>query len=81
MESIPKFVCTSKPVCKSSLDQGLKTRRENEVQMGMWAILAAPLLMSNDLRHLSKQAREILLNRELIRVNQDPLGTPTDFPR
>ena len=42
--------------------------------MGMWAIFAAPLLMSNDLRDLSREARKVLLNEAAISVNQDPLG-------
>ena len=42
--------------------------------MGMWAIFAAPLLMSNDLRSLSGKARNVLLNEAAISVNQDPLG-------
>ncbi|XP_023241723.1 alpha-N-acetylgalactosaminidase-like isoform X2 [Centruroides sculpturatus] len=45
-----------------------------KVQMAMWAILAAPLLMSNDLRKIPSNFREILLNKEVIAVNQDKLG-------
>lgn len=45
-----------------------------KVQMGIWAILAAPLLMSNDLRKISSEFKKILLNREVIAVNQDKLG-------
>ncbi|XP_077298228.1 alpha-N-acetylgalactosaminidase-like [Arctopsyche grandis] len=44
------------------------------IQMAMWAILAAPLIMSNDLIHISKETKDILLNREIIAVDQDPLG-------
>jgi hypothetical protein len=33
--------------------------------MAMWSIFAAPLLMSNDLRRISAQAKDILLNREV----------------
>uniref|UniRef100_A0A061RD77 Alpha-galactosidase n=1 Tax=Tetraselmis sp. GSL018 TaxID=582737 RepID=A0A061RD77_9CHLO len=43
-------------------------------QMAMWAVFAAPLLMSNDLRDLPASARNILLNREVIAVNQDKAG-------
>lgn len=50
-------------------------RSQMEVQMGMWAIFAAPLLMSNDLRHLSSWARDTLSNKLVIGINQDPLGT------
>jgi len=50
------------------------------VQFGMWAIFAAPLLMSNDLRKLHRADRELLLDRTLIAINQDPLGkAPTLF--
>lgn len=43
-------------------------------QMALWAIMAAPLLMSNDLRNISPQARALLQNRDVIAINQDPLG-------
>jgi len=44
--------------------------------MGIWAILAAPLLMSNDPRHISPKVKSILLNKEVIGVNQDQYGIP-----
>jgi alpha-N-acetylgalactosaminidase len=47
---------------------------ESKTQFAMWAIFAAPLYMSNDLRNISDMAVEILLNVEIIAVNQDPLG-------
>jgi hypothetical protein len=50
------------------------TPAESRTQFGLWAILAAPLIMSNDLRNVSDWAREILLNKEVIAVDQDPLG-------
>jgi len=50
-----------------SLDQA-------KVQMGMWCLFAAPLIMSNDLRNIRPEFREILLNREAIKIDQDPLG-------
>ncbi|KAL7979458.1 hypothetical protein Chor_004616 [Crotalus horridus] len=43
-------------------------------QMAFWAIMAAPLLMSNDLRQISSQAKALLQNKEVIAINQDPLG-------
>lgn len=43
-------------------------------QMAIWAILAAPLLMSVDLRTIKPDYRNILINKQLIAVNQDPLG-------
>lgn len=43
-------------------------------QMALWAVMAAPLLMSNDLRHISPQAKWLLQNKHVIAINQDPLG-------
>lgn len=43
-------------------------------QMALWAIMAAPLFMSNDLRHISHQAKSLLQNKDVIAINQDPLG-------
>ncbi|XP_041033914.1 alpha-N-acetylgalactosaminidase [Carcharodon carcharias] len=47
---------------------------QSKAQMALWAILAAPLFMSNDLRAISMKASSILQNKLLIRINQDPLG-------
>lgn len=42
--------------------------------MAVWAILAAPLLMSTDLKNIRPEFRDILINRQIIAVNQDELG-------
>ncbi|KAG7461056.1 hypothetical protein MATL_G00205420 [Megalops atlanticus] len=47
---------------------------QSRSQMALWAIMAAPLFVSNDLRTLNSQARTILQNKAAIAVNQDPLG-------
>jgi len=47
---------------------------ESKTQFAFWALFAAPLLISNDLRTISSNALEILLNREVIAIDQDPLG-------
>lgn len=52
------------------------TLDQSKVQMGIWAILAAPLFMSNDLRLIRSEFKEILLNKQVIDVNQDPMGVP-----
>ena len=53
---------------------GKLTEDESKTQMGIWSILAAPLIMTNDLRELEPWAKNILQNEEVIRVDQDPLG-------
>ncbi|XP_038055498.1 alpha-N-acetylgalactosaminidase-like [Patiria miniata] len=45
-----------------------------KAQFAMWAVMAAPLLMSNDLRTIDPRYRDILQNKQVIKVNQDPLG-------
>ncbi|KAH7968103.1 hypothetical protein HPB52_005820 [Rhipicephalus sanguineus] len=36
--------------------------------------MAAPMIMSNDLRSINRESKELLLNKYIIAVNQDPLG-------
>lgn len=47
---------------------------QSKSQMAMWAIFAAPLLMSVDLRTIRPEYKAILQNQAVIAVNQDPLG-------
>lgn len=47
---------------------------ESRTHFTLWAMLAAPLLATNDIRAMSEETRSILLNREVIAVNQDKLG-------
>lgn len=50
------------------------TPGQSRAQFAIWSVLASPLLMSNDLRNISQDAKLILLNKEVIAVDQDPLG-------
>ena len=54
-------------------DNGL-SYDEERTQFALWSIFAAPLLMSNDLRDISVEAKDILQNEMIIAVNQDRLG-------
>ncbi len=47
---------------------------EARAHFAMWAMMASPLLAGNDVRKMSAQTRTILENREVIAVDQDPLG-------
>ncbi|MFZ5942066.1 MAG: glycoside hydrolase family 27 protein [Bacteroidota bacterium] len=47
---------------------------ENITHFSMWAMLAAPLMAGNDLRNMNKEVKEILTNKEVIALNQDPRG-------
>ncbi len=47
---------------------------ESRAHFSLWCMLAAPLMAGNDLRTMPAEIREILTNKEVIAVNQDPLG-------
>jgi alpha-galactosidase len=54
-------------------NEGL-TLTESKSHFSLWCMLAAPLMAGNDLRTMSPEVVEILTNREVIAVNQDPRG-------
>uniref|UniRef100_A0A8C6TP47 Alpha-galactosidase n=1 Tax=Neogobius melanostomus TaxID=47308 RepID=A0A8C6TP47_9GOBI len=47
---------------------------QQESQMALWAIMAAPLIMSNDLRDICPRSKALLQNKRIIAISQDPLG-------
>jgi len=47
---------------------------ESRAHFSLWAILAAPLIATNDVRSMSRETREILTNPEVIAVDQDAAG-------
>jgi alpha-galactosidase len=53
---------------------GGMTDTEYRTHFSMWAVMAAPLLIGTDLRTASEETFDILGNREVIAVDQDPLG-------
>jgi alpha-galactosidase len=40
----------------------------------LWAMMASPLMAGNDVARMDETTRSILLNKEVIAVDQDPLG-------
>jgi alpha-galactosidase len=56
------------------IGNGGMTDDEYRTHMSLWAMLAAPLLAGNDLRTMSMEVLQILTNRDVIKVDQDPLG-------
>jgi alpha-galactosidase len=53
---------------------GGMTEDEYRTHMTFWALLAAPLLAGNDLSKMSDTDKRLLMNREVIAIDQDPLG-------
>ncbi len=50
------------------------TAAEDRTHFSMWCMLAAPLIAGNDLRKMSPQTTAILTDKELVAIDQDPLG-------
>ncbi|MBP5284744.1 MAG: alpha-galactosidase [Kiritimatiellae bacterium] len=50
------------------------TLEEDRTHFAMWCVLASPLLIGCDLTTIKPETLELLKNRELIAIDQDPLG-------
>jgi len=50
------------------------TELQSRAQFSMWAVLAAPMLLSQSVTNLSAHRLETYSNSEVIAVGQDPLG-------
>ena len=53
---------------------GGMTADQYRAHFSLWAVLAAPLIAGNDLATMDATTKSILTNREVIAVDQDPLG-------
>ncbi len=53
---------------------GGMTDSEYRSHFSFWCLLAAPLMAGNDLRTMKPATRDILTNKEVIAIDQDPLG-------
>ena len=53
---------------------GGMTTSEYRAHFSLWCIINAPLIAGNDLRSMAPEIKEILTNKEVIAINQDPLG-------
>ncbi len=57
---------------------GKMTTDEYKTHMSLWVILAAPLLAGNDLSKMTDTDKRILMNKEAVAIDQDPLGKQGD---
>jgi alpha-galactosidase len=53
---------------------GKMTYAENRSHFSLWCMLAAPLIAGNDVRSMKPEIRDILTNKAVIAIDQDPLG-------
>lgn len=49
---------------------------ECQTHMSLWCLACSPLVIGCDIRALDSETASLLLNREVLAVNQDPLGRP-----
>ena len=50
------------------------TDSEDRAHFTMWCMMAAPLILGNDLTKITPETLAIITNKEMIAVDQDPLG-------
>jgi alpha-galactosidase len=50
------------------------TLAESRAHFSLWCVLAAPLMAGNDVRIMKDEIRNILTDKEVIALDQDPLG-------
>src|SRR5439155_26668943 len=55
---------------------GRMTTAEYRTHMSLWALLAAPLIAGHDVRSSAPETVALLTNRDVIAIDQDPLGRP-----
>ena len=52
---------------------GKLTYNQNISHFSLWCMMNSPLILGNDIREMSDQVKEIVTNKALIAINQDPL--------
>jgi len=56
------------------MGNGGMTTEEYRTHMTLWSMLAAPLILGNDLTALTPEIKRMLMNKEVIAIDQDALG-------
>jgi Alpha galactosidase A len=56
------------------IGNGGMSTEEYRMHFSLWSMVAAPLIAGNDLRSTSPEILDILRNKEVIVIDQDPLG-------
>jgi alpha-galactosidase len=58
------------------LGNGGMSEEEYRTHITLWSMLSAPLLLGNDIRHMTPWLKELLTNKDVIAIDQDRLGMP-----
>ena len=51
-----------------------QSENQDRAHFTMWSMLAAPLILGNDIRDMSPETKAILMNPDVIAIDQDSLG-------
>ena len=54
-------------------NQGL-SNAEQQSHFALWCIMSSPLFLGNDPRNMDQFEKDLITNREMITINQDPIG-------
>ena len=57
-------------------NNGNQALTEQVAQFALWCTKSAPIILGGDLRRLAPDVRKIITKREMIALDQDPLGSP-----
>ena len=57
---------------KGLVGMGGCTEEEYRLHMSVWAMFASPLIIGCDIRNMDDETKNILLNKDVIAINQDP---------
>jgi alpha-galactosidase len=49
------------------------TQEEQKTHFALWCVMTAPLMLGDDPRHLTQAEKDIILNRDCLAIDQDPL--------
>ena len=74
----PGTLCVG-PMCRNGAGGQPLTPNEQYTQMSMWALMAAPLMISFDLEKMDDFTRALLSNDEVLAVSQDELVAPAEL--
>ena len=55
---------------------GKLTENQNRAHFSLWCMMSAPLVLGNDMRAVSRRVLDIVTNRDMIAIDQDPLCKP-----
>lgn len=58
--------------------EGGLNETEERTQFSMWCIMASPLFLGNDVLKMPQYTKDIVMNKEMIAIDQDPLGIQGD---